>query len=707
MGSRRARRAHGRVQSALGSHTRRINHPVGVKKAARLNSRAQKKAKILASAKAARIQASQESPLLIAIISVCNVTDSNLSKLSSTLLSTECMKNTRRLETFVIRREGFSEREIFIGALDAAKVADVVLLVFDGERERMDVLGAELVISMREQGLPSVFGVALGKGGADPALRKMRGRVLAAESIGADHALRPIPMLIDGEQNAEEVNKMALRRIVAKKTREVSWRARYGYMRIEAARSENVGGRDILSLCGWIRGRGMSANELVHITGFGTYKALEIIDASNGVKLSIRGEDGEPVESEVPVDELMGEQTWPPEIGEDSDQEEEEDQEARNDHQMEAENNNVMMTPMDDADPKDAEDYIEEEEEDLIEEGDNMSVDEEEVRKVRDAAKADALFPDEVDTPIDQPARVRFARYRGLKSLRTGEWDPKEQLPPQYAKLFQFKNMAATRKKVLKDATKEAEDAKNGAALNFAKAGHKAYIQLIDVPADIQNDICRKLNRTCGPTVACGMLRHENRQSVVHFGIRRVDEESSVDLKAKTHLEMHCGFVRFEGRPMFSEHNANSDKHKMERFLKHERYTVASFYGPSIYAPAPALLCHPGGSLIATGTALGADPDRIMLKRIILTGYPIKTQKNKGVVRYMFFKPDDIRWFKPVELWTKMGRSGHIVAPIGTHGHMKCIFDGSILHHDTICMTLYKRVYPKLVDQKEPHRQTM
>lgn len=51
--------------------------------------------------------------------------------------------------------------------------------------------------------------------------------------------------------------------------------------------------------------------------------------------------------------------------------------------------------------------------------------------------------------------------------------------------------------------------------------------------------------------------------------------------------------------------------------------------------------------------------------------------------------------FRPVELYTKYGRRGRINEPVGTHGAMKCLFDGPVQQRDAVCMSLYKRAFPK------------
>ena len=61
-------------------------------------------------------------------------------------------------------------------------------------------------------------------------------------------------------------------------------------------------------------------------------------------------------------------------------------------------------------------------------------------------AREDMDFPDEVDTPF-KDARKRFEKYRGIKSLKNCNWDPYENLPPEYSKIWRFQNYQAEVKK--------------------------------------------------------------------------------------------------------------------------------------------------------------------------------------------------------------------------------------------------------------------
>lgn len=73
----------------------------------------------------------------------------------------------------------------------------------------------------------------------------------------------------------------------------------------------------------------------------------------------------------------------------------------------------------------------------------------------------------------------------------------------------------------------------------------------------------------------------------------------------------------------------NSDKHKMERFLHAGRFSMASIYAPISFPPLPliALRSSEGAgtapAVAAVGTLKSIDPDRIILKKITLTGYSL------------------------------------------------------------------------------------
>ncbi|CAH2015900.1 unnamed protein product [Acanthoscelides obtectus] len=311
----------------------------------------------------------------------------------------------------------------------------------------------------------------------------------------------------------------------------------------------------------------------------------------------------------------------------------------------------------------------------------DMEAEKRELEKLK-AAKSDRQFPDEVDTPMDQLAKIRFQKYRGLESFRTSPWDPKENLPSDYSRIFQFENFDRTRKRVLA----EQED-KEGAL-----PGWYITIHLKDV-SQLQWSAFKSTNK---PLVVIGMFPHEHKMSVLNVVLKRTNNFTA-PIKSKERLIFQCGYRRFTVNPVFSSHT-NGQKHKFERYFQPDSTAVATFYAPIQFPPAP-VLCYKEvfGTLVlvATGSLLSCNPDRLVIKRIVLSGHPMKIHKKSAVIRFMFFNREDIVYFKPVKLRTKMGRTGHIKEPLGTHGHMKCVFDGQLKSMDTVLLNLYKRVFPK------------
>jgi hypothetical protein len=48
------------------------------------------------------------------------------------------------------------------------------------------------------------------------------------------------------------------------------------------------------------------------------------------------------------------------------------------------------------------------------------------------------------------------------------------------------------------------------------------------------------------------------------------------------------------------------------------------------------------------GVLAKCDPHHIILERIIITGYPYKINRRRSTVRYMFFNPGDVKYFRPI-----------------------------------------------------------
>jgi pre-rRNA-processing protein TSR1 len=228
----------------------------------------------------------------------------------------------------------------------------------------------------------------------------------------------------------------------------------------------------------------------------------------------------------------------------------------------------------------------------------------------------------------------------------------------------------------------------------YVSTGQFMYIIIKDLSANIIEILARD-----GFLTFFSLLTHENKLSVLHFSLQRTSNYEE-PIKSKEDMIFQTGFRSFKAKPIYSESNLNCDKHKLERFLLPDRFSVASIYAPITFLPCPLLLFKELDNgetiLVATGTLMSVDPDRIILKKVILTGIPIRVRKRMAVVKHMLYDPLDVRWFKPAELVTKCGLRGHIKETVGTHGLFKALFSGPVAQNDTVLLVLYKRIFPKL-----------
>jgi len=574
------------------------------------------------------------------------------------------------------------------GALDAAARADVVVFVMcptalddDGAAEAMDdddgrsratTAGVaqleacspearDAVAALKAAGLPAVLGVLAPPDGDAPwsgkAQRKRES--LARRFFGAEFG-DAVPWVDAGAGGVAAA-------VAALPPKTPQWRARRARLEVAAMRPEPGG----LVLEGWVRDAPLSPSRLLHVRGSGAARIAEIAvfrtsDTSGRPDAVLAGDCAEPLETANADDFLNnGEQTWPSA-----------DETARA----------PEPAPETDADYFKAWDVPDDGDGDG--DGDGAGDDAMAVDDAKAAAFDEELeFPDEVDVAEDANARDRFARYRALPSFAASDWDVYDSLPRSYAKVHALARYDAARRRAF-----DAADAPGGAAVG-------AYVRVVleVAPGAPPPD--------AAAPAASQLLQHENRLTVAHFLVKRVslgagasaaDDVDEEPLASKELLTATCGHRSWPCRPVFSTHALKGAKAKYERFLRRGDHFVCSVFGPLTFGPAPVFLRRATGEVVAAGAALDCDPNRVTLKRAVLTGLPARTHKRKAVVKQMFYNPRDVLYFKPAALTTKHGLTCHITEPIGTHGHFKVALSKPMKQNDTILLTLYKRVYPKL-----------
>lgn len=340
--------------------------------------------------------------------------------------------------------------------------------------------GEMMITALKAVGLPAVVGVVQGlellRGKKQSGMKKWGQRFFETEFAGQAKA-------IDASNSS-----LLARTLSTTAPRRIHWRSIRSYLLADSAEIVPVDGPrgaefGTLHIRGYIRGRPLGVNQVIHVGDGGHFGLKQINSAvapfpvkskdlgdgarvgpavaapSAGEVLATADPEREDLSVEAAVDDLAGEQTWPTEQelaqaggGEEIDRMMEDAAATGNEQQL---GGSKALPPgwsgyqaewLAGAGSEDEEDAggkdggkswaLDDGDDDDDGLGDLMDASLDTARR-QVAENEDTRFPDEVDTPADRSARERFARFRALKSFRTSPWDPKESLPKDYARIFQ------------------------------------------------------------------------------------------------------------------------------------------------------------------------------------------------------------------------------------------------------------------------------
>eukprot|EP01053_Blabericola_migrator_P008579 Blabericola_migrator_1__8578@NODE_448_length_8373_cov_125_949193_g350_i0_p2_GENE_NODE_448_length_8373_cov_125_949193_g350_i0NODE_448_length_8373_cov_125_949193_g350_i0_p2_ORF_typecomplete_len840_score169_63RIBIOP_C/PF04950_12/5_5e03RIBIOP_C/PF04950_12/4_1e53AARP2CN/PF08142_12/1e12DUF1033/PF06279_11/0_059_NODE_448_length_8373_cov_125_949193_g350_i037616280 len=507
------------------------------------------------------------------------------------------------------------------------------------------------------------------------------------------------------------------------------WREAHGYMAAESFIVDAAA--ETLSLIGFFRGQGFTCQLPVHVTGLGDFPLQRIDLLQPGVSL---GPD-----ALCQIDQIEDEErflkVWNQSTTEDLASATSEEGEDVGDADMltEAGDDDALEEMADDI-------TADEEDEETQEWVQSLQETQEEARNpdLKPRTRNEMQFDDEVDTPYDQPCRERFAKYRGLRSFKNSSWDISlDHMPPWYSSIVDLKPYKQIIKQIRNKTAELLAEAKQ--RMSDKKLGTYGVLTLkipdVSMLSAIEARLTSKPNQ---PLIVSTLGLAERKLSIQHMLCAKTPEMGSAPLPSKSRVLLQCGFRRIEVKPLFSIPRSKGNPLPVEvgdptnHKLAYKRYMpeaerllfVGSYLGPIVQSPnAPVIgwlldiptkmmeevkekceldkLAYPeAGTPAISGHFVTTDCQRLIIRRILLTGYPHRIKKKMCSVRRMFFNRADVQHYMPIHVFAKTpggsgkAKEGKITESLGTHGDMKCVFTHQLNHSETVCLPLYRRVVP-------------
>ncbi|KAJ5129429.1 uncharacterized protein N7515_005468 [Penicillium bovifimosum] len=519
-----------------------------------------------------------------------------------------------------------------LSALDVCRMADFVVLVLSSEVE-VDEQGEMLLRSIQGQGISNVLTVVQGLDRIDPP--KKRPQVASSLKSFINHFFPSIEKVMSLDSRQESSN--LIRSICTASPKGIRWRDDRSWMFVENVKwpESNLEVVDGVVITGVVRGKGLKADRIVHLPGWGDFQ-IDSITAAPLTTTKAKRDDAMAVDSndtqilDTPSADQDDMAIVAPEEIEMVDDDmismaETEKKGVLLDDYHYFSDDDAHIPPVPKKLPKGTSTYqsawylddVSDSGSDMEDEDQPMEMDttgapedgvfpdnqdamteggpseypqsemfldpspEDEAQELADyrasrktEAEEDLEFPDEIELHPNALARERLARFRGLKNMKLSHWETSEDRPYEpedWRRLLQFADFRGSKNRIMREAL-----------VGGVNPGTRVDIHLRAVPSILRNGP--------KPTSLFSLLRHEHKHTVVNVNMT-LNSSYEQPLKAKEQLVVQCGPRRLVVNPIFSSaDNTPNNVHKYDRFLHPGRSAIASWIGPMTWGSVPVLV---------------------------------------------------------------------------------------------------------------------
>lgn len=582
-----------------------------------------------------------------------------------------------------VRIDRFKQNLVYIpskydlmNALDVCRVADFVVIVLPTDVEVSDE-GEILLRSIESQGISNVLVVAQGVDNVNPP--KKRTQVIASLKSYINHFFPSIDKVLSLDSRQECSN--AVRGLCTATPKGIRWREDRSWMLIQDVQwPETSSDSSNVTVTGVVRGKGLKADRIVHIPGWGDFQVDSItaapLPSAKGKKedaMNVDDSEG-PQILDQPTDDRDDMATVAPEeIEMEDDMPSHADTEKRgvlldDHHYFSDDESHIPSRPK--RLPKGTSDYqaawfLEDDSDsgsdmvDMEDEDVDMEVDETEGRP------EDGVFPDHGDGmteggPSEYPQSEMFLdpspedeadqleEYRA--SRRKEEEDDLEfpdeiELHPNVLareRLQKYRGLKSLKTSIWEtseDRPYEPEEWRRLLQFNDYKGiknklvreallggvapGTRVNVHLKAVPGTLRSRPT--------PVALFSLLRHEHKHTVVNMNIT-VNSSVEEPIKSKEEVIIQCGPRRLVVNPIFSgAGNTPNNVHKFDRYLHPGRSAIASFVGPVIWGAVPVLVFK--NQAVKDPEVLDSDEKTINRLELIATGTVVASDHSRVVAK--------------------------------------------------------------------------